>query len=391
MKAPREKNKPALTGRRAWAGAAGIWLVAGLVLGRPFPAGSAARPPAVRQRVAVAPGGCGFVLLPEKRPFIPWGFNYDRDHRSRLLEDYWDTEWDTVEADFREMKALGANVVRIHLQFPRFMEAPRRPRRAALDRLERLMELCDRLGLYLDVTGLACYRKADVPAWYDALGESQRWAAQASFWAAVARRGARHGCIFAYDLMNEPLLPEAALAPRAWLHPFALGGFHYVQYISLDPAGRSRPEIARAWIRRLAQAVRRADPGRLVTVGLLPNSLEDPARGSGFAPQTVARDLDYLSVHIYPNRGKLGEALDTLGGFQAGKPVVIEEMFPLGCDAEELGDFIQRSQGRAQGWLGFYWGQGPDELRGSKKIGDAMLLGWLELFQKLNPNRPAAE
>jgi len=24
-----------------------------------------------------------------------WGFNYDRDDAGRLLEDYWEKEWDT--------------------------------------------------------------------------------------------------------------------------------------------------------------------------------------------------------------------------------------------------------------------------------------------------------
>ena len=42
--------------------------------------------------------------------------------------------------------------------------------------------------LYLDLTGLACYHKKDVPAWYDALSEQDRWEVQARFWEAVAGR-----------------------------------------------------------------------------------------------------------------------------------------------------------------------------------------------------------
>lgn len=41
----------------------------------------------------------------------------------RLLEDYWAEEWETVAQDFREIRDLGANVVRIHLQLGRFMTA----------------------------------------------------------------------------------------------------------------------------------------------------------------------------------------------------------------------------------------------------------------------------
>jgi hypothetical protein len=57
----------------------------------------------------------GFVLQPSEKPFVPWGFNYDHDEKGRLIEDYWEGEWPKVEADFAQMKKLGANVVRVHL------------------------------------------------------------------------------------------------------------------------------------------------------------------------------------------------------------------------------------------------------------------------------------
>src|SRR5687767_5407620 len=85
-------------------------------------AGALASSPSVR----VSSDSRGFVTSGNK-PFIPWGFNYDRDFKLRLLEEYWETEWDTVEQDFREMKQLGANVVRIHLQFAKFMRGPDKP------------------------------------------------------------------------------------------------------------------------------------------------------------------------------------------------------------------------------------------------------------------------
>ena len=66
-------------------------------------------------------GGDGFVRGERVEPFRVWGFNYDHDEPGRLLEDYWESDWDTVVADFSEMKALDANVVRIHLQLGSFM------------------------------------------------------------------------------------------------------------------------------------------------------------------------------------------------------------------------------------------------------------------------------
>jgi aryl-phospho-beta-D-glucosidase BglC (GH1 family) len=105
----------------------------------------------------------GFVLEPSGRPFVPWGFNYDRDDTGRLLEDHWEAEWATVEAHFTQMKKLGANVVRVHLQLGKFMDGPDKPNGKALDRLSKLLQLVERLRLYLDLTGLGCYHKKDVP------------------------------------------------------------------------------------------------------------------------------------------------------------------------------------------------------------------------------------
>ena len=105
--------------------------------------------------VRVADDKHGFVLSTSAKPFVPWGFNYDHDENGRLLEDYWDNEWPKVEDDFREMKQLGANVVRIHLQIGKFMTDREKPNQANLERLGLLVALAEKLGVYLDVTGLA--------------------------------------------------------------------------------------------------------------------------------------------------------------------------------------------------------------------------------------------
>ncbi|HXG12627.1 MAG TPA: cellulase family glycosylhydrolase [Gemmataceae bacterium] len=331
--------------------------------------------------VAVSKDKKGFVLEPSGRPFVPWGFNYDRDDKGRLIEDYWEDEWPTVEAHFGQMKQLGANVVRVHLQLGKFMDGPDQANAKALDRLGKLLELAERLRLYLDLTGLGCYHKRDVPAWYDKLAEKDRWAVQARFWQAVAGRCAASPALFCYDLMNEPVVPVGKRPDGDWLGP-PFAGKHFVQFITLDQADRPRPDIARQWIRHLVAAIREKDKRHLITVGLVDWSLDRPGLTSGFVPAKVADDLDFLSVHLYPKKGKINEALDTLAGFAVGKPVVIEEIFPLACSLPELEDFLERSRKHAAGWIGFYWGKPPEELRRSKTIPDRVTLGWLELFQK---------
>jgi hypothetical protein len=91
-------------------------------------------------------------------------------------------------------------------------------------------------------------------------------------------------------------------------------------------------------------------------------------------------ELDFVCVHLYPQSGKLDEAIETLQGFDIGKPIVIEETFPLKCSLDEFAQFIERSRKHACGWIGFYWGKPPGELRQSTKLADILLLGWLDFF-----------
>jgi hypothetical protein len=311
------------------------------------------------------------ILADSGRRFVPWGFNYDHDADGRLIEDYWDGEWDKVEKAFADMHRLGANVVRIHLQFGKFMDAPDKPNAKRLDRLGDLLRLAERGRLYLDLTGLACYHKKDAPEWYDKLSEKERWDAQAHFWEAVAGRCAKSNAVFCYDLMNEPVAPGKKIESGDWLTG-KLGDSYFVQYISLDPDGRGSSEILRQWIHRLAAAIHKQDNRHLITLGMLP-----------FVPDKVSDDLDFLCVHLYPQAKKVDAALKTLHGFAAfGKPVVIEETFPLSCSQEEFEQFIDKSRPDAAGWIGFFWGRTPDDLKDAKTLGDAITRNWLLFFQK---------
>jgi len=335
--------------------------------------------------VAVSEDNKGFILANSRTQFVPWGFNYDHDDEGRLIEDYWYSQWTTVEEDFAEMKHLGANTVRIHLQLGKFMHGPSDPNETSLRQLRRVVELAERLRMYLDITGLGCYHKKDVPAWYDELTEQQRWAVQGRFWESVAQRCADSPAIFCYDLMNEPTVGGRGKRTD-WLGP-AFAGKHFVQFIALDQGDRTRPAIAVQWIRRLSAAIRKHDNKHLITVGLVPWSLPRKGLTSGFEPQTIAAELDFFCVHLYPEKGKTDEAIETLKGFCVGKPLVIEETFPLRCSPDELGRFIEKSRPYACGWMGFYWGKTPEQYRQRGRIADMLTLAWLEFFER-KANRP---
>lgn len=331
-----------------------------------------------------------FVCDDTGRKVVMWGFNYDRDDDGRLLEDYWEEEWDTVAADFAEMKALGANVVRVHLQLAQFMSSADRPNGNNLLRLVKLVRLAEETGLYLDVTGLGCYRKRDVPAWYNALDESARWAVQARFWKAVAGVCKDSPAIFCYDLMNEPILGGGD-DKQDWLPGKPLGGKHYVQRITVDPRGRTEKEIAGAWVKTLSAAIRSVDNRHMITVGVIPWAQVFKGAKPLFYSPEVGGPLDFVSVHFYPKAVDVEESLAVLKVYEVGKPLVIEEIFPLEAGIEKTGQFIETSRTHVDGWMSFYWGKTVDENRKKGDMGGALTADWLERFCAMSPYAPRNE
>jgi len=317
--------------------------------------------------------------------FVPWGFNYDHDRSDRLLETYWKAEWKTVVGDFEEMKVLGANTVRIHLQVSRFLKSAEELNQESLDLLGRLVRLAEEKGLYLDITGLGCYDKKDVPQWYNDLDESSRWAVQARFWEAVARTCSSSPAVFCYDLMNEPVLSEDKKG-RDWT-PGAFGDRYFVQRITLDFAGRSQKQIAKAWVEKLVGAIRKYDSHHLITIGAIPWALTWPGAKDVLYSKEVSKNLDFVSVHFYPKQGEVKKALKALAVYDIGKPIVVEEMFPLSCSVGDLDQFIDRSKKWATGWIGFYWGKTIAEYKAEKgTIADGIVLAWLEYFERKGPD-----
>lgn len=306
-------------------------------------------------RVRVADDGTRFVVGGSGETFVPWGFNY-LGRFGELVEETWADDWDRVETDFREMRKLGANVVRVHLQFGTYMKAPDAVDPAELDRLKKMLDLARKNSLYVDVTGLSLYRLERIPAWYDAMDEAERWQSQAKFWEAIAETCAGHPALFCYDLMNEPIIggPAEEGEPR-WVGG-ELGGFWFVQRLTDAPGDRTSTEIAEAWVVKLAMAIRRHDPHTPITVGVIPWAHVWPnAKPLFYSPQ-VGRHLDFISIHLYPKGGEVEKAIEAVAHYDLGKPLIIEETFPLACSLEELDEFVEGTKDRVDGWISHYFG-----------------------------------
>ncbi len=336
------------------------------------------------EAIRLSPDGKSFVLAESGAPFRVWGMNYDHDSHGkygRLLEDYWDEEWKTVRSDFQEMKELGANVVRIHLQVSKFMSAADAPNEKSLAQLRRLLALAEETGLYLDITGLGCYHKTDTPPWYDAMDEAARWAVQARFWSAVAKTCRDSRAVFCYDLMNEPVIDGRK--DQGWLAG-ELGEKYFVQRLTLDSGKRTPIEIAKVWVDQLTAAIRAEDRGHLITVGVIPWALVWPTAKPVFYSPAVSGALDFVSIHLYPNKGEVDKALTALAVYDIGKPLVIEETFPLSCTLGEMDDFLKRSKAGAEGCMSFYWGRTIADYAAFTEQKDvAALMGpWLKYFRQ---------
>lgn len=335
-------------------------------------------------RIRVADNGEHFVRGDADERFVVWGVNYDHNSEGKLLDEYWIDRWDEVVEDFAEIKQLGANCVRIHLQLGKFLEAPDRANQAALDQLAKLLKLAERQGLYLDITGLACYHKANIPDWYDPQSEQERWRTQAFFWESIAKVCRASPAVFCYDLMNEPIL--AGKQPESeWLGG-ELGGKFFVQRLTLDLAGRTRGAVAKAWVDQMVDAIHKHDDQHLITVGVIPWVFVFGGGKPLFYASEVGERLDFVSVHFYPQKEQVDKAITALQAYNIGKPLVIEEMFPLKCSDAELADFVRQSSDFADGWISFYWGSTAKQLREAEDatIAHAITAAWLERFESMS-------
>ncbi len=369
----------------------GLGLTCAIILNAAMPNFAPANTPRSQsplQRIAVAPNSRGFLRLPSRRAFYPWGFNYG--NHGRLIEDFWVKHWSTVLQDFHNMRTLGANVVRVHLQYGKFMLAPDKPNPVSLKLLSRLLHLANKNRLYLDLTGLACYRVSDTPKWYNALNDQQRWKAQENFWRSIAATCAHSHAVFCYDLINEPIVPGSRQKADEWQPKSSFGGYDFLQFITLNPGHAERPEIAVQWIDAMTRAIRSRDKHTLITVGLLP-SIPKWGWFSGFVPRVIAPHLNFISIHDYPQSTDLNQAMQVLRQCAFGKPVVIEETFPLSCTAAQERTFLLASRTIACGWLGHYDGLTLKDYRKLDSehhltIGQAIYRSFERMFVQLKPD-----
>jgi hypothetical protein len=255
--------------------------------------------------------------------------------------------------------------------------------------------------------------------------------------------------LFAYDLRNEPEVPwDSPELNRRWnLHlqkkyrtagalkqawnleeeptwgkiaapsgKDALGSRELLEY------QRFREDIADAWTHAQAVAIKQADPGALVTVGLIqwsvPTLLPAGVRHyAAFNPARQARLLDFLEIHFYPlargayeykaedevanlayleslvrEAAKPGKplVLGEFGWYGGGKPNFDRGSHPAATEeqqAEYCRKAVETAAGFVVGWLNWGFYDQPEARDVSEMTGllkpDGTLKAWGRTFAEL--------
>jgi endo-1,4-beta-mannosidase len=182
-----------------------------------------------------------------------------------------------------------------------------------------------------------------------------------------------------------------------------------------------REYLADEWVRIQVEAIRRADPTHLVTVGYIQWSYplvrsDNPGRYAAFNPRRQTRWLDFLTVHFYPTFGgpfqseenwkkNIGYLQAVLAYCRTGKPVVLGEFGWYGGGAPQhhpylseqqqarwICEEIEASRSLADGWLSWPFADSPQSRDISLFAGlvraDLSLKAWGLNFKELASNLP---
>lgn len=400
------------------------------------------------QLIAVATDGQGFVERDSGRSYIVFGTNYYDPHTGWAPKLWQQFDAERVRQHFAIMRELGVNCARVFLTAGSFQPTPEHIEEPALKKLDKLVEIARESGIRLLLTGPDHWE--GTPSYW----RPDRFAGEAAvhalehFWEVVGSRYKGEPAIFAWDLLNEPELPWFVehWHPQwnAWLQKTyesydALKAAWGDELTETDRWGevavpKNQPDLgsprlrdwqhfrehlADEWVRRQAEALRRADPTHLVTVGYIQWSYPlvhsgPPGRYAAFNPRRQTRWLDFVTVHFYPTMGgpfssdenwqkNLAYLQAVLAYCHAGKPAVLGEYGWYGGgapqqhpyltedqQAEWIGAEIQTSRCLVSGWLSWPFADTPTSRDISKFAGlvksDLTVKAWGRKFEELAAN-----
>jgi DNA-3-methyladenine glycosylase I len=243
-----------------------------------------------------------------------------------------------VKKELTKHRDKGFNLVRLHIYTSRIKAAAGRDSfiGSELAKLVEILQHCNSIGMYVDLTLFAAYRRGDNPPWYEALSEPDRWAERRHQARQICGMLDQHPAVAWYCLGNEFVVPTT---PQPFWVQDPIGPAEDLWYFEMavkDPAGRSRETIWTDWLADVLSESAGAkaattDPPPLFGCGSFPPS-DDPSRCT--PGQSLSSGLDLALIHAYPEADAtavfgvpslLGHIRAALG---VGLPCVLEEFFP---------------------------------------------------------------
>ena len=172
---------------------------------------------------------------PDGTPFLPFGVNYFWPGTGWAPKIWKRFDPVQVEQDFRRMKQLGVNCVRVFLSYGSFFREPDRLDAKGLRKFDRFLAIAEKYGIYVHPTGPDHWE--GLPEWArgDRIASERVLRALEWFWRRFAARYRDRSVILAYDLLNEPSVP--------WSSPVIIRKWNqWLQRRYKTPAA-----VARAW------------------------------------------------------------------------------------------------------------------------------------------------
>jgi len=426
----------------------GLFVVMFLFLCRAAESNANERP--TMELIAVAADGRGFAECDSGHPYIPFGTNYYDPNTGWAPKLWWQFDANEVAEHFRVMSEIGVNCARVFLTAGSFQPSAETVEEQALAKLDKLVEIARENRIRLILTGpdhwegQPAYWKPDRFAGEDALVALER------FWDVVGRRYRGEPAIFAWDLLNEPHLPWFAESWRSRWNGWLLKTYDNREGLEAawgdelteadrwgdvavpeDRAENGNPRLrdwqlfreslADQWVRRQVEAISRADPTHLVTVGYIQWSYPlvrsgGPGRYAAFNPHRQARWLDFVTIHFYPTLGSPFRSKESweknisylraaLAYCHTGKPVILGEFGWYGGGAPQhhpylseeqqarwIGAEIEATRSLADGWLSWPFADSPESRDISLYAGmvraDMNLKAWGRAFKAMAANLP---
>jgi len=129
----------------------------------------------------------------------------------------------------------------------------------------------------------------------------------------------------------------------------------------------------------------------MITVGVIPWATVFKGARPLFHSPEAGGPLDFVAAHFYPKGEDIPGTLEALAVYDVGKPLVVEEIFPLAAGLDQTGAFMDGAQDRVDGWISFYWGKTIEECEAAGDIKGAIVAAWLKEFRRRSPYAPAQD